>query len=347
MTGSRIVRLEPSLRAPKADEYAIPLARQEVIGNQAPSSTSGLRSPLLPSNYTGYADPEFLHLGAQFDIERSISVNNASIEDIVNSPLRVTDLHAISESLCFSSGSSTSLEVINPTIQAVRPNSTQLLQRNGPDTSTFGIHQYLPRLSQGRPQDTPAFVGDKQPPGIALLNGSLPQSNWTLPWTPTAAPPTDLKASNLVYHQVELQPSAIAVQSSFPAAFGGYVHFSHPGDWVSNTELISPTSRRPPSTSTHSTQSSDLPSDDIPFPNFILSQTSVQTTADPTNCPHCPSVFHGTATNRKRNLRRHMLGKHSIDTRLRCPVPTCSQTFGPGRFDNRKRHIEKKHGHTS
>ena len=94
----------------------------------------------------------------------------------------------------------------------------------------------------------------------------------------------------------------------------------------------------------HSAMSSEHVSDNLTSPTQAASISSSHTTLSSIKCPSCDKMYRGKPANQKRNLRRHIDGKHSRDERLPCPVDGCSETFVLGRSDNLKRHLHKKHG---
>lgn len=129
-----------------------------------------------------------------------------------------------------------------------------------------------------------------------------------------------------------------------PVGFGAPSDYNHPSIGLPDTLLTSLQDARTVDHTSCSVTSSDFLSDGSPTSSQAFSEPSSPTTSSVTRCPRCSKAYYGAPSNQRRNLRRHMLEKHSIEPRLQCSVPGCSTTFPIGRLDNRNRHLEQQHG---
>ena len=163
-------------------------------------------------------------------------------------------------------------------------------------------------------------------------------------------PNRSLLENNNIFDQRLFARGFIHAQSDLPAlppvGFRASAYNNHPNASSSNMLLTSLQDPRTVDTTACSVTSSDFLSEDSASPTQSFSEPSVPTATSSTRCPRCPQTFTGDPVNQRRNLRRHMFGKHSIDPRLSCSVPGCPDTFAAGRFDNLKRHLEQQHGWT-
>ena len=176
-------------------------------------------------------------------------------------------------------------------------------------------------------QRLPVPMHNRQTPSIVVSNVEKLQDNYLSDDLPTGHSFGSQNSSNRKFCPIQYCPAGADWHIPSQAAFG----------------LTPLQELKPIDTTACSVTSSDFLSDDS-SPICSPSQSSTKASVGLTKCPCCPSTFQGAPTNQRRNLRRHMFNKHSIDPRLSCPVPTCGQTFGYGRFDNQKRHLSNIHG---
>ena len=137
-----------------------------------------------------------------------------------------------------------------------------------------------------------------------------------------------------------LQPSATMPLTGYGAPF----FYEHPRNDTSNMFLTTFHDVRRIDPASCSVTESDFWSEGSPTSPHSVTEPSSQTTYDITVCPYCPNkTFEGKPENRRRNLRRHLFGEHSVDPRLSCPVHGCTTSFKPGRHDNLNRHLKQQH----
>lgn len=126
----------------------------------------------------------------------------------------------------------------------------------------------------------------------------------------------------------------------------------------SKVQNSSPTSLCPPSPSSLEGMSEHHQLDSV-YDGHTLPSTSATPLSSPvspspsspfdmtdsiTRCPSCPDkIFTGTREDQKNSLQRHRRDAHDGMPRLACLVLGCSITFGPGRKDNRVRHVRAIH----
>ena len=126
--------------------------------------------------------------------------------------------------------------------------------------------------------------------------------------------------------------------------YGPPFSYEHPSNDIPNMFLTTFQDVRRIDPASCSVTESDFWSEGSPTSPYSVTEPSSQTTRDITICPDCPDkIFEGKPENRRRNLRRHRFGEHSVDPRLSCPVPECTITFKPGRYDNLRRHLSQQH----
>ena len=136
------------------------------------------------------------------------------------------------------------------------------------------------------------------------------------------------------------QPTQILPFTSVP---GTATHYSFDSSNPTTSSLPS-LMEAPYNHSTSSATSVDTMPTHSPSLTRSISVGSSQDTGSVTKCNLCPDkVYKGTLQSRKRSLRRHMETEHGLEARVPCPVPGCDSTFGRGRPDNVKRHVDKVH----
>lgn len=129
-----------------------------------------------------------------------------------------------------------------------------------------------------------------------------------------------------------------------PVGFGASPNYNHPSVGWPNVSLAHLQDSRTVDPTSCSVTSSDFQSDGSPSSNQAISEPSSPTASSVTTCSSCSKSYQGTPSIQRRNLRRHLFEKHSLDPRLQCLVPGCRINFPPGRHDNRNRHLEQQHG---
>ena len=191
-------------------------------------------------------------------------------------------------------------------------------------------------------QGFPVPIHSLQPPNTTVGNQEVLQVN-CLSDIPTGNPSEYRHASSRDSFPTHYCRAGADTHVFSQMAFGASYPYKSPGSYYPNTGLGPSQEPKRIGTTAYSVTSSDTLSDDC-SPIKTASQSSTQDAVCLTKCPRCRTTFQGAPANQKRNLRRHMSDKHSIDLRLPCPVPTCGQSFGYGRYDNQKRHLMNKHG---
>ncbi len=129
-----------------------------------------------------------------------------------------------------------------------------------------------------------------------------------------------------------------------PVGFGASPNDNHPGVGLPSVSLAHHQDWRTVDPTSCSVTSSDFQSDGSRSSSQAISEPSSPTASSVTRCPRCSKSYQGTPSIQRRNLRRHLFEKHSLDPRLPCLVPGCRINFPTGRHDNRNRHLEQQHG---